>query len=494
MTIPSARSPFDSEQGQTEETYEGPYGETYEETYEDLFEDAPCGYLITTPDGIITRANGTFERWTGHTRAALIGRPFADLLTPAGKLFHETRFTMVLQLAGEVREVALSMLRADGTELPLLVNAVLVTGADGQPVSIRTAVFDATERQDYERQLLLARRSAEASEASVRVLQDASSAFGVATSEEELAAALAESARTAMQAPSAAVLLADATGGLTSVTGDDGLRSLFEAGLRELAEQAITSGEVVTISSLDQAAAIVPGLDEALHAQQLAALSIAPLRSDAAGSGVVVCFFGRDRGFDDETRQIQAALARQAAQVLRRVRLQQELEHRALHDQLTGLANRKLLQEHLEAGLSAANRSGRPLSVVFVDLDGFKAINDELGHRIGDEVLVEVAHRLRGAARAGDQVARYGGDEFVVVCEDADAAAGGIVAERLRLEVRRPLSSIPPAYPIAASLGVATWRPSEGSSPSTATMLRAADEAMYASKHAGRDRVTAVTV
>lgn len=482
MTIQLPGPPVDSEQRQSDETYA------------ELFEGAPCGYLTTTPDGIITRANGTFERWMGHPREALIGTPFPELLSPSGKLFYETRYAMVLRLAGEVREVALSMRRADGTEVPALVNAVVVTGADGQPTGIRTAVFDATERQGYERQLLQARRAAEESEARVRVLQDASIAFGVATSTKELAVALAESMRTALQAGSAAVLLADDTGALEPASDDETAHALLTAGLRELTEQAIASGDVVTISNLEQAAAIIPGLDDALHRRQLAALSIAPFRSEAVSSGAVVCFFGRDRDFDDDARDIQAALARQGAQVLRRVRLQQELEHRALHDQLTGLANRKLLQERLGAALAAATRNGRPLSIVFLDLDGFKTINDELGHPVGDEVLTEVAARLRSVARGGEPVARYGGDEFVVVCEDAGSDAGMVIAERLRLEVRRPLATLPPAYAIAASIGVATWSPAETSPPSAATMLRAADDAMYVSKHAGGDRTTVVTV
>jgi diguanylate cyclase (GGDEF)-like protein/PAS domain S-box-containing protein len=462
--------------------------------YLELFEDAPCGYLTTTPDGMITRVNRTFEKWTGHRRETLVGTAFTDLLTASGQLFHETRYTMVLKLAGEVREVALSLRCADGSELPILVNAIAVPGADGEPESIRTAVFDATERQDYERQLLASRREAEASEARVRVLQDASSAFGAAESAEALAVALVESARTALRATSAAVLLAEPDGELRLAAGEEEASGLFEAGLGELAHQAIESGEVVALTSLEQARSIVPGLDDALHERRMAALSIAPLRTSTESFGVIVCFFGRDRASDSETRDMQSALARQAAQILRRVRLQGELEHRALHDQLTGLANRKLLEESLEASIATSARSGRPLSLVFLDLDGFKTINDELGHRVGDRVLAEVAGRLQRTARAGDRVSRYGGDEFVVVCDEADAAAGEVIAERFRLEVRRPLASVPARYTIAASIGVVTWIPQEGDTVSADRLVRVADEAMYSSKHGGRDRVTSVTL
>ena len=459
----------------------------------ELFEDAPCGYLETTPDGIITRVNRTFERWTGHARDALLGTAFVDLLTASGQLFFETRYAMVLRLSGEVREVALSVRCADGGELPILVNGVVATGADGEPTGIRTAVFDATERQDYERQLLLSRRDAEASEARVRVLQDASSAFGVAASAHELATALVASAGAALRASGGAVLLADASTPLKLVAGDETTHALLAAGLRGLAEQAIGSGEIVTVANLDQAAAIMPGLDDALHRHRLTAFSIAPLRTDERTRGVVVSLFGRDREFDDESREIQAALARQAGQVLRRVRLQEELEHRALHDQLTGLANRKLLEERLDAAIAAASRNGRPLSVVFLDLDGFKAINDSLGHRVGDDVLVEIASRLRSVARAGESVARYGGDEFVIVCEDAASEAGATIAERFRLAVRRPLESVPPGYAVAASIGVAVWEPAQSPTADADLLLRLADEAMYTSKGAGRDRVTMVT-
>ena len=491
MTIRGA-APLDREHDDRDEYDRG--AARADDPYLELFEQAPCGYLETTPDGTVTRVNHTFERWTGHAREALLGTTFVELLTPSGRLFYETRLAMVLSLSGEVREVALSVRCADDSRLPILVNAVAVTGPDGAPRGIRIAVFDATERQDYERQLLLARRDAEASEARVRVLQDASSAFDAATSAHELAAALVASAGAALRATSAAVLLADDSGPLQLVAGDETTLALFPHGLGALAEQAIGSGEIVTVANLDQAAAIMPGLDDALHRQRMAAFSIIPLRTNERTRGVVVSLFGRDRTFDAESREIQAAVARQAGQVLRRVRLQEQLAHSAMHDQLTGLANRKLLEEKLDAAVAAASRSRRPLSVVFVDLDGFKEINDSLGHRVGDDVLAEVASRLRSVARGGDSVARYGGDEFVIVCEDATPDAAATTAERFRQAVRGPLECVPPRYVVAASIGVAVWEPSQGSVPDADLLVRTADEAMYASKASGRDRVTLVTV
>jgi len=462
-------------------------------TYADLFHIAPCGYLTTTPDGVITRVNRTLETWTGRPAEELVGSRFIDLLATAGQLFYETRYAAALSIDGEVREVALSMRSADGRDLPVLVNAIRVPAHDGLEDEVRTAVFDATERQDYERQLLLARRQAEASETRVRLLQDASVAFGLAMNEQQLAEALISAARTGLLAVGAAVLLIRDRQVNDVIADGVQIDPLLSTAIVSLVSQAIEAQEILTIERLEQMEAIAPDLASAMREQHLSALSVAPLRGTET-KGVLLCFYDRDQDFDDDTRNVHAALARHAAQVLRRVRLQEELAHRALHDQLTGLANRKLLEERLVADLTGAERDGRPLSVVFIDLDGFKPVNDELGHRIGDDVLVEVAERLRRAARASDQVARYGGDEFVVVCRNADAASAAVIAERFRVEVERPLRNIPPTFAVAASIGVVTWDPRLRPDPvEPDDLLRRADEAMYASKRAGRNRVTTIS-
>jgi sigma-B regulation protein RsbU (phosphoserine phosphatase) len=130
-----------------------------------LYERAPCGYLSTTPDGTIVKVNETFLGLTGHRREELCGRVrFAELLTPGGRIYHETHFAPMLRMQGRAREIALELIRADGGRLPVLVNAVLERDVHDQPVVIRTAVFDASQRREYEEELLREKRRAEASE------------------------------------------------------------------------------------------------------------------------------------------------------------------------------------------------------------------------------------------------------------------------------------------------------------------------------------------
>ncbi|GAA1313194.1 PP2C family protein-serine/threonine phosphatase [Saccharothrix xinjiangensis] len=137
---------------------------------EDLYDNAPCGYLSTMLDGRIAKVNGTLLRWLDYERGELVGRRFADLLNVGGRLYHETHLAPLLRMGGEVRGVALEMVAADGTRLPVLVNSVVKSSPDGQPLLIRTTVFDAGDRRSYERELLRARRQAEDERDEVRQL------------------------------------------------------------------------------------------------------------------------------------------------------------------------------------------------------------------------------------------------------------------------------------------------------------------------------------
>jgi diguanylate cyclase (GGDEF)-like protein/PAS domain S-box-containing protein len=166
----------------------------------------------------------------------------------------------------------------------------------------------------------------------------------------------------------------------------------------------------------------------------------------------------------------------------------EKLAHRALHDPLTGLANRELLMDRLAQALSRTARAGTSTVVLFCDLDRFKEVNDSLGHETGDQVLVTVAERLRKAVRPTDTVARLGGDEFVVVAEglvtDADQRR---LADRVRVALARPTRVGAHIVPTGASIGVAVSRPEDDAR----SLLREADAAMYRAKARGRGRFDA---
>ncbi|GAA1287592.1 PP2C family protein-serine/threonine phosphatase [Saccharothrix xinjiangensis] len=133
-----------------------------EDSAEDLYDTAPCGYLSTLMDGEIAKVNGTLLGWLGYRREELVGaRRFTDLLTAAGRLYHETHYAPLLRMHGEARELALDLVAADGRRLPALVTAVVKSSEDGQPLLVRVTVFDARERRSYERELLESKRKAE---------------------------------------------------------------------------------------------------------------------------------------------------------------------------------------------------------------------------------------------------------------------------------------------------------------------------------------------
>ncbi|KFF60948.1 hypothetical protein JF66_00925 [Cryobacterium sp. MLB-32] len=458
--------------------------------FEDLYENAPCGYIVTTPHGVVTRSNGTFAAWMGLSPEELIGRSFERLLTPASHIFYQTRFVPVLRLAGTVHEVSLTLRCAAGKSLPVLVNATTKFATDGEPLFVRTAVFDATERHYLEHQLVSARRVAESSEARVRVLQNASTAFAACTTATDLAEAVVTSARQAFRATNAAVLLGDSAETLAVAAGTHPIDPALPESIPTPWADALTSGAIVTISSLAEAARCYPGFEQVLRAHRIEALSVVPLRAGTRVLGVLICSYGRQRTFDAPSTELHAALARQSTEALERIRLQDELRRLALYDQLTGLANRKLLNQTLDTMLDSAQRLGSPVGLIFFDLDGFKAVNDHLGHLVGDGVLREIAGRLRTIVREQDVVARFGGDEFVIVCESARSVDALALAERIRLAVRLPLTGSAAAHRLTASVGLAVYEPTDQAHPSATDMLRLADSAMYQSKQAGKDRVT----
>jgi diguanylate cyclase (GGDEF)-like protein len=163
-----------------------------------------------------------------------------------------------------------------------------------------------------------------------------------------------------------------------------------------------------------------------------------------------------------------------------------KLQHVALTDLLTGLPNRRAGLGVLEQMWSAATRSGHGMAVLMLDIDRFKNINDTHGHAIGDKVLSEVGKVIRGTVRNGDQVCRLGGEEFLVICPNADTSSAYLAAERLRRAINKTGITVgATTLQISVSLGVAC---KEAGMPDAGALVSAADKALYGAKHAGRNQ------
>ncbi len=187
---------------------------------------------------------------------------------------------------------------------------------------------------------------------------------------------------------------------------------------------------------------------------------------------------------DDHLDAVVVAAARLGALAIDRQRAADRLTREATYDTLTGLANRALLADRVAEALECARRAGTPLSLLFLDLDRFKVVNDSLGHTAGDRLLVQIADRLTSTLRRGDTAARFGGDEFVILTQGSDETNVRRLAERIHAVVARPVDLEGTVVRVNASIGIVTC---DGSS-TVDDLMRRADVAMYRAKQEGGSR------
>jgi diguanylate cyclase (GGDEF)-like protein/PAS domain S-box-containing protein len=251
---------------------------------------------------------------------------------------------------------------------------------------------------------------------------------------------------------------------------------------RSLVVDAFTTGEsqiADDVQTHPSASSAVVSLLENIVGHSLESVLCVPVLIEDRCLGVLATALPGRHADSAGLVQVLEILAHEAATALDRADLHRKLREQATQDVLTGLANRRAILDQLDQAVARSRRHSRGLGLLYLDLDGFKTVNDSYGHATGDAVLVEVATRLRDVMRLEDNVGRIGGDEFVAICEDLEGGGESLKA-RLAEAIAKPYSELGVEVPLGASIGIAIWQPDDDAD----TLLARADHAMYADKAA----------
>lgn len=397
----------------------------------DLYEHAPCGYHSLDAQGRFLHINETELGWLGCTREEAVGRlGLADFLAPESRALFDIKF-QELKERGEVANVEYALISRDGRVRRVDGSASAVRDEGGRFVMSRSVLYDITELRQARDKLTEVLGEQQA------ILDN--SVVAIAKSRDH---------RLVWCNPAMGRLFGRHTGELMAHSG----RVLFpdqdayESFVREAYPPMQGGGRYHAQLKLQRQDGQQIWVD-------INGVMISPDRKE-------VLWLMTDISAVMEAKE--------------------RTQHLAFHDPLTGLANRLLLRDRLDHALAWARRHAMPMAVCYLDLDGFKAINDVHGHEVGDAVLKEVAARLQASVREQDTVARLGGDEFVVLLP-APGAPGEHedIVRRMREAVSRPVFVGGVQVAVSASIGVAI-RPGDGDQPDE--LLRRADQAMYAAK------------
>ena len=422
-----------------------------------MFDRATDGIVMLSGDGKLLAVNASFAQMHGYTQAEMTSLHLRDLDTP--EAVQELPGLLKRVLAGETLNFEVTHFHKNGHIITLEVSSSLIV-ANGERL-IQAFHRDITERKRNEAQ--------------------------VKHAEEVL--------RTAVEASEDAFVIYDAEDRL--VFCNEGYRQLY-ASVAPLLVPGVSFEALVRAGAASGQYPAAIGRVEEWVAERLAL--------HRSGSGILIQTLDSGRtlriverktsdghivGFRADVTDLYEA--KQAAEIARQKleELSHHLERTARYDSLTKLPNRASLGENLAQALIQTRRRGQHLAVVFIDLDGFKAVNDTHGHEAGDHLLITLAERMKGALRDGDVLARLGGDEFVAVLLDlADVDASAPMLNRLLAAAARPVQFGQARLQVSASLGVTfypqTQDPKQESEPDQ--LLRQADQAMYQAKQSGKNR------
>lgn len=327
-------------------------------------------------------------------------------------------------------------------------------------------------------------RTAAALEQRARELSAVADVARAALSDADVRTAVCAAARDLAGADIACLVEPDGKGNLT-ITAQAGFvipRMSLPLGQRSLAVDAFTTQQSQVAQDIRNHPAMSPAVVSMLEeivGHPLGSVFCVPVLIENRCLGVLTTTMPVHDTDAAAFVQVLEILAHEAAAALERADLHQRLQEQATQDVLTGLANRRAILDQLDQAVARARRHNRGLGLLYLDLDGFKTVNDSYGHATGDAVLVEVAARLRNVTRIEDNVGRIGGDEFVAICEDLEGGGESLKA-RLSAAIAQPYAELGVDVPIGASIGIAIWQADDDAD----TLLARADHAMYADKAA----------
>jgi diguanylate cyclase (GGDEF)-like protein/PAS domain S-box-containing protein len=431
-----------------------------------------------------TEFNPAAERLFGYARDEVIGGLLADLISKPGEDAKTAEIRAAIGAGGWEGES--TMRRKDGSEFPAHARIAPIRNEAGEDLGIVGVFQDLTERKAVEARLV--RRAAE---------QAAVAALGERALEGGPLPTLLDHAMQVV-----ADVLGVAFADVLELTEDERAFLLkagvgFREGLvRNITVSADWADSQAGFTVLAKEPVVVDDI-AGEHRFQAGTL----LRDHAVASGMTALIQGRGRpygvvgaysseprAFSQEDVSFLQAVANVLADAIDRVRTEEETRRRGLHDPLTGLPNRTLVLDRIAHALARADRGEASVAVLFLDVDNFKVVNDSLGHRAGDNLLCQLAARLSDAVRPADTVGRFGGDEFVVLCEDVvDEPMALRIAGRLARVFSEPFALEGDDVHVAsASIGVVLR---DGAQDNPEELLRDADAAMYRAKERGRSRV-----
>ncbi len=404
-----------------------------ESRFRDLYEKAPLAYQSLDVSGNIVEVNEAWLSLLGRTRAEVIGRFVGDFMEDLSLKTLEKEFPQ-FQLRGRVDGPLFNFRHKDGSRRLLMVNGQISRDREGNFLRTHCILTDLTERMQAEEQLRL----------SAKVFEQ--SAEGVVVTDVGQNILMVNRAFSAITGYSADEAIGQTPRLLASGYHD---QHFFAAVWATVNTAGYWQGE---LWNRRKSGEIYPEL-----------VSISRVLDD---EGAVSHYVGI---FSDISEQKES---------------QAHIQRLAYYDSLTGLPNRRLLEDRVGQALARDERHHQSLALVFLDLDRFKNVNDSLGHRVGDQLLVQVAERLRHQLRDEDTVSRLGGDEFILVLPDTDVAGAVHVAEKIARALALPCQIDQHELSITASLGIAMY-PADGTSYEALSM--SADAAMFRAKQEGRN-------